>query len=235
MDGRGAAVVRVSTRRDGGCADGAVAAKRRHTHRGACAKEGEGRFHRLADDTGAAGAGAASGGGFGRGLARKGLRDLEEGHAELEEGAVQQAIFFGGQIALGFFCEDAQHVDALACAQDIDLRLLALVGRCAKLHHRRHIEGLYELLEAHRGRMVNAGVGGANRGVEAVCRHLVRAAGLVVLLRRSVRAAFQVRPELQELRWPGVAARRLRVRRELMRALLSRAKDRRRGAARRPW
>ena len=85
------------------------------------------------------------------------------------------------EIALGLFGEDAEHVDALTSAEDVDLGLLAFVGCGAELHHRGHVDGLDELLEAHCGRMVHAGVGGANRGVEPVCGHLVGAAGLIVL------------------------------------------------------
>ena len=90
----------------------------------------------------------------------------------------------GGEVALGLFGEDGEHVDALAGAEEVDLGLLALVGGAAELHDRRHVDGLDELVEAHRGRMVHAGVGGADRGVEAVGGHLVGAAGLLGLLRR---------------------------------------------------
>ncbi len=131
--GPGAAVARVAAGRDGGGADRAVAAERGHAHRGAAAEKGEGRLHRLADDAGADGAGAAAGGrsGFGCGGAGEGLGDLEEGHAEFEEGAFEEAGFFGGEVALGFFGEDGEHVDALAGAHDVDLGLLALVGGAA--------------------------------------------------------------------------------------------------------
>lgn len=44
--GAGSAIARVSVWRDGGSADGAVAAEGRHPHGGAGAEEGEGRLHR---------------------------------------------------------------------------------------------------------------------------------------------------------------------------------------------
>ena len=94
-DGRpGAAVARVPVGRDGGGADGAVAAERGDAHGGAGAEKGEGRLHRLADDAWAGGAWAGAGGCLGGGGAGEGLGDLEEGHAELEEGAFEQAGLF---------------------------------------------------------------------------------------------------------------------------------------------
>ena len=66
---------------------------------------------------------ALAGGGAGEGLG-----DFEEGHAELEEGAVEQAGFVRGEVALGLFGEDGEHVDALAGAHEVDLGLLALAG-----------------------------------------------------------------------------------------------------------
>ena len=87
----------------------------------------------------------------------------------------------GREIAFGLFGEDGEHVDALAGAHDVDLGLLALVGCTAELHDRGHVDGLDELVEAHGGRVVHAGIGGADGGVEAVGGHLVGAAGLIGL------------------------------------------------------
>ena len=147
--------------------------------------------------------------------------------------------FFGGEVALGLFGKDAEHVDALACAEDVDLRLLALVGGSAELHDGRHVDGLDELLEAHGGGMVDAGIGGANGGVEAVGCHLVGAAGLVVLFGggggrqvvRSTRRLGRGRLWLR-LRPGGVAARPRGGRTGLLRSSF-RVKGQRRGGVRR--
>jgi len=126
---------------------------------------------------------AGASGCFGCGRAREGLRDFEECHAQFEECAVEQTGFFGGQIALGLFRKHGEHVDALTCAEDVDLRLLAFVGCGSELHHRGRVDGLHELLKAHCGWMIHAGVGGADCGVEPVCRHLIGAASLIVFFR----------------------------------------------------
>ena len=90
--------------------------------------------------------------------------------------AVKKALLrFGGEVSLGFFCQDAEHVDALTRAHQIDLGLLSFVSGSAKLDDGRHVDGLDERLEVHRGRMVHAGVGGPNGGVEAICCRLVGA------------------------------------------------------------
>ncbi len=62
---------------------------------------------------------------------------------------------------------------------DVYLWLLAFAGGAAELHDGGEVDGLDELVEAHGGRMVGAGVGGADGGVEAVGRHVVGALGLV--------------------------------------------------------
>ena len=118
------------------------------------------------------------------------MGDFEECHAQFEECAVKQTSLFRGEIALGLVHEDAEHVDALTGAEDVDLRLLAFVGCGSELHHGGHVDGLHELLEAHRGRMIHAGVGGANGGVEPVCCHLVGAAGLIIFFRGGRRRQF---------------------------------------------
>ena len=132
-----------------------------------------------AADWGAGGWRLAAGGRTGEGLG-----DFEEGHAEFEEGAVEEVGLVRGEIALGFFAEDAEHVDALAGAEDVDLGLLAFGGGSAELHDGGHVDGLDELLEAHGGRVLHAGVGGADGGVEAVGGHLVGEAGLLGSARR---------------------------------------------------
>ncbi len=87
---------------------------------------------------------------FGCSGAGEGLRDLKECHTQLEQGAVEQASLFRGEVAFGFFFEHSQHVDALARSEDIDLGLLALLGGAAELHDGGHVDRLHELLEAHR-------------------------------------------------------------------------------------
>ncbi len=77
------------------------------------------------------------------------------------------------------------------------------MGGAAELHDGGHVDGLDELVEAHGGRVIHAGVGGANGGVEAVGGHLVGAAGLIDLLGgRAVAAA----PARARVRAAAVAA-----------------------------
>ena len=97
----------------------------------------------------------------------------------------------GVRLPLVFSASTAEHIDALARAEDVDLGLLALVGCAAELHDRGHVDGLDELVEAHCGRVIHARVGGANRGVEPVGGHLIGAAGLIVLLCGGRRAGAQ--------------------------------------------
>ena len=157
--GAGAAVARSLRGRHGGGADGAVAAERGDAHGGAAAEEGEGGLHSLLGIFsgrcwGRGWAGRAGLAGFGCGGAGEGLGDFEEGHAELEEGGVEQAGFVGGEVALGLFCEDGEHVDALAGAHEVELGLLAGLGSGAELHDCGHVDGLDELVEAHGGWVV---------------------------------------------------------------------------------
>ena len=113
------------------------------------------------------------------GLAGQGLGDFEEAHVELEEGRLDQRGFGGlGEVAGGFGGDGGEHVDGLACAEDVDLGLLAGGGGAAELHEGLHVEGLDEALEGHLGDGFHAGVGGADGGVEAVYGGLVGAAGL---------------------------------------------------------
>lgn len=107
--GTRAAIVRV--RRSADCA---VAAERRDAHGGAGAQKSEGRFHRLADDLRThiwAGSTWDGPGSFGCRGAGNGLRDFEEGHAKLEEGAIEQIGLFRRKVAFCLFGEDGQHVD----------------------------------------------------------------------------------------------------------------------------
>ena len=112
----------------------------------------------------------------------EGLRDLQKAETELEESAREQGLFGGGEIAASLFVENAEHVDGLARAEDVDLRLLALLRAAAELQDGLHVDGLDELLEGHGGRMVRAGVGGADSGVEAVGGGLEGDTGLLHLL-----------------------------------------------------
>ena len=118
----------------------------------------------LPDDTGTEWAGCATGG-FGGGGAGEGLCDLEEGHTQLKESAVEEAVLVGEEIASGLLGEDGEHIDALAGAEDVDLRLLALGGGAAELHDGGEIDGLDYLVEANRRLVVHARVGGADGGV----------------------------------------------------------------------
>ena len=112
---------------------------------------------------GAPGGCGAVGGGTGEGLG-----DFEEAHADFEEGVVHELRLGGGEVALGFFGEDGEHVDALARAHQVDLGLLALLGGPAELQDRGHVDGLDDLVEAHGGQCIHAGIGGADRGVQAL-------------------------------------------------------------------
>ena len=118
----------------------------------------------------------AAGGGAGEGLG-----DFEEAHANLEEGVVHELGLGGREVALGLFGEDGEHVDALARAHEVDLGLLARLGGAAELQDGGHVDGVDDLLEAHGGRMVHAGVGGADGGVEVVGGLLVGGVGLLHL------------------------------------------------------
>ena len=81
---------------------------------------------------------------------------------------VDQLRLGAGQAALVFLPQDGKHVNALARAHQVDLGLLARLGRTAKLQNRSHVDGMYDLLEAHRGRMLHAWVGSAHGGVQVV-------------------------------------------------------------------
>ena len=114
--------------------------------------------------------------------AGEGLRHLEEREAEFEERARQQGVFGFGEVAFGLLCEDAEHVDGLACAEDIDLRLLAGLGASAELQDGLHVDGLDERFEGEGGGMVRTGVGSADGEVEALGGGVEGAEGLLHLL-----------------------------------------------------
>ena len=231
--GPGAAVARVCrSGESGGGADGAVAAERgtpmevpvprkvRVASMRASGRCWAGRVRR------ARRAGRLLGGGG----AGEGLGDLEEAHAELEEGAVDEAGFVGGEVALGLFGEDGEHVDALAGAHEVDLGLLAFGGGAAELHDGGHVDGLDDLVEGHRGRVVHAGVGGADGGVEAVGGGLVGVAGLLGLLGGGAGEVLVVGCSAGGggcVAWGSVPARGLRLRG----GARVRARGRRRGVA----
>ena len=115
---------------------------------------------------------------------------------QLEEGAVEEAFLFGGEIAPGFVGEDGEHIDALAGAEDVDLGGLALLGGSAELHDGGHVDGLHQSLEAHWRRVFHARVGGADGGVDAVCGGVECELGLRHLLsgwrRGSVGVVVQI-------------------------------------------
>ena len=141
---------------------------------------------RLTDDTRP----GTSAGSAGRGLsplsgACERLGDLEEGKAEFEESALDEGLLGGGEIAGGLLVENAEHVDALACAEDVYLRLLTLFGATAELEDGLHVDGLHDLLEVHGGGMVGTGIGGANGYVEAIGGRLEGEPRLLHLLRRG--------------------------------------------------
>ena len=86
------------------------------------------------------------------GGASEGLGDFEEAHADFEERAVDELGLLRSEVALGFFGEDGEHVDALARAHQVDLGLLALLRGSAELHDGGHVDRT-----ARSGRSVIAG------------------------------------------------------------------------------
>ena len=61
---------------------------------------------------------------------------------------VDEALLGRGEIALGSGGENAEHVDGLAGAEEVDLGLLAFLGAAAELQDGLHVDGLDDLLEA---------------------------------------------------------------------------------------
>ncbi len=189
----GPAVARVACWRDSGGAHGAGAAERGDAHGCAGAEEGESGVHagrrakgkggtaELPDDAGAE-AWSSGCGWLGLGGAGQRLGDVEEGEAELEEGAVDELLLVFGQAGCGLIRDDREHVDALFCAEEVDLWLLAFGSVAAKLHDGGHIDGLDEPLEGHLRELLHAGVGGADGDVEALSGGVEGDAGLLHLL-----------------------------------------------------
>ena len=200
--GAGAAVVGLGVGRAGGRkrgkADGAAAAEGRHAHRGAAAEKGEVRLHagRLTNDAGAAAgsaearpaaawpSGSAWGSGSGAllGRAGKGLGDFKECQAQLKDGAIDEALFGMREISLCLAAQDAEHVNTLAGAEQVDLGLLAFLGAAAKLQDGLHVNGLDDPFKAHGGRVIHTGIGSADGCVEAVGSGFVSEARLLHLL-----------------------------------------------------
>jgi hypothetical protein len=117
----------------------------------------------LADKAGAGAAGCRGSGGWGSGRGRVALLGgAGEGLGHFE------GVFGAGEVAVGFVGEDAEHVDGLACAEDVDLRLLAGLGPAAELQDSLHVNGLDERFEGEGGGVVRTGVGGADCEVEAL-------------------------------------------------------------------
>jgi len=79
------------------------------------------------------------------------------------------------------FREDGEHVDALARAHEVDLGLLAGLGCAAELQDRRHVDGVTICSKLMAGRMLHAGVGGADGGVEVIGGLLIGGVGLLHL------------------------------------------------------
>src|SRR5215469_16766041 len=61
--------------------------------------------------------------------------ELEEGHAGFEEDRVDHSGFGVVEVAFGLFFEDAEEVDGLLCAEDVDAGALALLGAGSHLDH----------------------------------------------------------------------------------------------------
>ena len=80
---------------------------------------------------------------------RQRVGHFDVGHAQLVEAVLQETLFFGSEIALGFLGEHADCVDGLARADQVNSGLAALLVHQAELHHCRHVERRHESLEAY--------------------------------------------------------------------------------------
>ena len=166
--------------RIGGGADAAAATQRGHAHGRATAEK---------QDAGVDGRRQADAptvrrlGGRIVGAGGDGVGDLHEHHAQLEERVLQQTLFLVGEIALGLFDQDAEHVDALARAEDIDAGLLAGLGAGAHLQRSSHVDGLHQLVEVHLRAAAAEGIARAGIGLGDHVVELLRGGAVVGVLR----------------------------------------------------
>ena len=86
------------------------------------------------------------------------------------------------EVAFGLLGEHGDHVDGLACAEEVYARFLAFGGGGAELYESVHVKRLNEALEGELGDGPHGGVGGADGGVESVGGGFVGGVGLVALL-----------------------------------------------------
>ncbi len=100
------------------------------------------------------------------GLGGNRVGDLQEHHAQVEQRGLQQLLLAVGKVSLGFFGQDGEQVDRMACADDVDARLLAGLGGGAHGDDGGKIERLHDLLEIRLGLSGRAGVGLADHLVE---------------------------------------------------------------------
>ncbi len=87
------------------------------------------------------------------------IGDLNETEAELGDAVFEETLFFGGQIAFGFFLKHAQQIDGMAGQGQVhfDLVVLSTKVEQAELHLRLHEDGFNEKQEICRR---NGEVGG---------------------------------------------------------------------------
>src|SRR5258707_9533204 len=67
------------------------------------------------------------------------VRDLHVCHANFVEGILQEIFFGRSEVALGLFRQQAECIDGLSCANDIEARLATLLVHETELKHRRHV------------------------------------------------------------------------------------------------
>src|SRR5579864_7965457 len=90
---------------------------------------------------------AGSGGGAWLRRPRERVGDFDVGHAQFVKTILQEVLFCVCEIAFGFFGDETERVDGLARADDIDLRLRALLSHQSKLHHGGHVKRGEEAFE----------------------------------------------------------------------------------------
>ncbi len=74
---------------------------------------------------------------------------LEIGHTQLVKYIAKRALLGGGEVALGLVAQDAEDVDGLARAHQVERRLFTLGRGQPELHQRGHVERGDELVESH--------------------------------------------------------------------------------------
>src|SRR6266850_8269365 len=123
------------------CTHPAIASNGGYTHRGAAAEYGKQRFHLFFWSSRRDRARL-------RGT-RDGVGQLEIGHAQFEQRALQHVLLARSQVSLGFLAQDAERIYRLARAHDVGAWLLAFGRHQAQLQHRRHVKRGHQALESH--------------------------------------------------------------------------------------